>query len=622
MSRSRWLAPAVAVATTAAVVTVGSVVPPPSAVSQQPKATSQPLSGAVRLCPGALDSPETSAEVAAVSLADDPSSADEQAGPSTLELLDLTELAGGLDAGDAGGVGGVGEVSDAASAAPLAATGRVGETIEAVVEGPVLVRAAGSLAPGLVSESTVSAAGERTSGLAGHPCLEPARDLWFAAGSGAVGRRATLLLANPSSSAVVADVELWNEVGPVSTAGTSDLGIPAFGTRTVALDAVALGSERIAAHVRTQVGRVSAALLLREIDGADPVGLSWVTPSRPPSLRAYVPGLPAFGERTLRLLNPGEQDAIAALRVVAGSGVFTPVGLEAIDVPAGEVVEVDLDPAGEEAFALEVEASEPVVSAVEVRQTPRSGLGDFAVIGSARTVNPLAASLLTSDDARTSRLVLTALPDDPEPGGDGAPGGEGADGDEGEGDGGGDPVGGATASPTESPSPTEAPQPTDGPLPTDVPPLAPAEPTSEPAATGAQATPAATSAATPSPSPTSEAAEDDLVDVAVPTTQVVVSLLGLDSRVLRARVLTLAVGTTEAVTIELPDDVTDAWLVVEPTERGLILAARETTTTVDVPDPLDPDTEQEAFWLDLVALRPAVFAVRVPPVLPDVQAAW
>lgn len=574
MSRSRWFAPAVAVVATAGVVALGSAVPAPPAASEQPAPTRELLSGAVQVCPSALQSPETTAEVAAVSLADSASGASTATGGSAVELVELD------------GSGAPGVVETVAGS---------GETVQTETDLPVLVQASGSLAPGLLSEATVSAAGERTSGLASQPCLEPARDLWFAAGSGEVGRRATLLLANPASSAVVVDVELWNETGPLSTAGTSDLGIPAFATRTVALDAVALGSERLAVHVRTQVGRVGAALLLREVDGADPVGLSWVTPSRPPSRLSHVPGLPAFGERRLRLVNPGDDDAIASLRVVAGSGVFTPLGLEAIDVPAGQVVDVDLEPAGEEAFALEIDATRPVVSAVEVRQTPSSGLGDLAVIGSARTIGSAAGSRVSSADGRTSRLIVTAVPEAVSSRGD------------------------ETEGATPAPTPTATPPVQASPTPTTSPAATlPSTPAPDPAESPTP-TPTASPTATPTPSVTA-APDDEPVDAPEPTTQVVVRLLADDSTVVRARVHTLAIGTTEALAVELPDGVTDAWVVIEPTEPNLVLAARETTTTVDVPDPLEPDAEREAFWLDLVALRPAVFTVRVPPVLPDITA--
>jgi hypothetical protein len=533
VSRARWWAPATAIVAMGVVVAVGSAVPAPPSAAQLPEPTRQLLTGATQVCPSALAAVEADAQVSAVALPA-PSLPDiDVAGDPELALLPLDGVP--------------------SPRTVLESTDLRGQTVTSSAQQPLLVRASGDLAPALVAESTVTAAGERSSGLAGQPCLEPAREWWFAAGSGAVGRRATLVLANPSDATAVVDVEIWTESGPLLAAGTSDLGIPPAGTRTVALDAIALGRDRTAVRVTAVVGRVSAAVLLREIDGADPVGLSWATPSQPPALRSYVPGLPAFGDRRLRLLNPGEEDAIVRLRALAGQGPFTPVGLEAIDVPAGRVVDVDLAPAGEEAFALEVDSTTPVVSAVEVRQTPRSGLGDLAVVGSADTLHPVAASWLTTDERRSSRVVLTALPA----------------GDEDE----------QRADEGEQPSPT--PQPTS--------------------------------------SPTSTSEGETLLDIDTPTTQVVVKVLGVDGAVLRADVATLALGTTDTFPVDLPDGVDEGWMTVEPVEPELVLAVRETTTTVRIPDPLDPDTTRSAFWLDLVALSSVRVDVEVPAVVADIS---
>ena len=559
MSRMSWLVSAIAVVAVGAVVGVGSAVPPPGSAAQQPQPTEQFLTGATQVCPSALGTVQSDALASAVALPD-PSLRDvPSAGDPELSLRPL-------DGGESSG-------------AILERTDARGETVSAPADDPVLVRAAGSLAPGVVSEANVTAAGDRTSGLAGQPCLQPGREWWFAAGSGAVGRRATLMLANPSEATAVVDVEIWTESGPLLAAGTSDVGIEAGGTRILSLDALALGNDRTAVHVTALVGRVSAAVLLREIDGADPIGLSFVTPSQPPALRAYVPGLPAFGDRRLRLLNPGEEDAIVSLRALSGQGPFTPVGLEAIDVPAGQVVDVDLEPAGEEAFALEIDSTTPVVSAVQVRQTPRSGLGDLAVIGSADTIDPFAASWLTTDDRRSSRVVLTALPT-------------------------GDDAGQPSPTPQATPQPT--PQPTQSA--TGSPPAA-ASPTATPEPS---APPTATVTATPA------ADGETLVDIDTPTTQVVVTVLDVDGTIVDANVATLALGTTDTFPVDLPDGVDEGWVKVEPVEPGLVLAARETTTTVRVPDPLDPDTRRRAFWLDLVALQGARVSVEVPAVVADI----
>lgn len=550
MRLTRWLAPATALVAVGVVVAVGNAVPPPPSAAQLPEPTRQPLTGATQVCPSALAAVEADALVSAVALPD-PSLRDEDvAGEPELALLPLDGVQ--------------------SSSTVAGSTDGRGQTLTVPAQEPVLVRASGALAPAVVGETTVTASGERSSGLAGQPCLQPAREWWFAAGSGAVGRRATLLLANPSDASAVVDVEIWTESGPLLAAGTSDLGIPAAGTRTISLDAIALGRERSAVHVTAVVGRVGAAVLLREIDGADPVGLSWVTPSQAPALRSFVPGLPAFGDRRLRLLNPGEEDAIVRVRALAGQGPFTPVGLEAVDVPAGRVVDVDLTAAGEEAFTIQVDSTVPVVSAVEVRQTPRSGLGDLAVVGSADTVHPVAASWLTTDERRSTRVVLTALPR-----------GEGVE------------------QPTSTPGPTPTPSPTSPPGPS---------------------TPGPTGSPGPTPSPTATAEAESLVDIDTPTTQVVVKVLGVDGTVLRANVATLALGTTDTFPVELPDGVDEGWMTVEPVEPDLVLAARETTTTVRIPDPLDPDARRAALWLDLVALSSARLDVEVPAVVADISA--
>lgn len=557
MTPPSWTAGGVALVSIVGLVVAGNAVPSPPEAATVVRVEAQPVTGTVQICPGDADIAESRSEVAAVAVPDVAVEPIQSPGGSGLALVPL--------AGDP-------------AAAPVATADERGQTITTDDQASVLVRADGTLAPGAAGQTTLTAAGERTTGLAGQPCVEPAQEWWFVAGSGQVGRRATLVLANPSDGAAVVDVEIWTESGPLSAAGTSDLGIPAGGTRTVSVDAVALGSERVALRVVALVGRVGAALVLREVDGADPQGLTWVTDSRPASRQSYVPGLPAFGERTLRLVNPGDEDAIVSLRVVAGTGAFTPVGLEAIDAPAGEVVDVDLGAAGEEAFTLEVSSTQPVVSAVLLRQTPASGIGDIAAIGSTTTLDTLAAAPVTTRDGRSSRIVLTALP---EPVQD-------------------DAQAAGTPTPTTSASPTPTPTQTPTPTPT---------PTASPTATG---TPSPT--ATTSPTPSGE----PLVDITTPTAEVVVSLVGVDGSVLEENVATLARGSTETYPVELPEGVSDAWVVVRPAETGVVMGTLETTTTVTVPDPLDPDVEREAFWLDLAPFRASRVTVEVPPVLPDI----
>jgi hypothetical protein len=412
-----------------------------------------------------------------------------------------------------------------------------------------------------------------------------------------VGQRATLVVTNTAGAPAVVDVTVWTEDGPVAAAGPQDLGIPPTGSREVSIDAVASGSDRTAVHVEVSLGRVGAFLALREVDGADPLGLTWVAPSEPPSTLAYVPGVPRFGERVLRLLNPADQDAIASVRAVAGAGPFTPVGLEAIDVPAGQVVDVDLEPVGDEALAVEVSSTQPVVSAVRLRQTPGSGLSDIAVVGSTPALETPSASRISVADDRSSRVVITALPEEVP---DGAPGPE--------------TPSPETPSPAVGETPEATPEETVAPSPEETAAPSPEETAaSTPEATD-EASPDATDDETPEPSP-----GDDLVELSVATTDVLVRVVADDGTTLDSNVATLALGTTETFPVDLPDDVDQAWVVLEPADPGVVLAARETTTTVTVPDALDPDEEREAFWLDLVPLRSSTVTVTVPPVVADIR---
>ena len=103
------------------------------------------------------------------------------------------------------------------------------------------------------------------------------------------------------------------------------------------------------------------------------------------------------------------------------------------------------------------------------------------------------------------------------------------------------------------------------------------------------------------------------------TVDVLVRVVADDGTTLDSNMATVALGTTETFPVDLPDDVDQAWVVLEPADPGVVLAARETTTTVSVPDTLDPDEEREAFWLDLVPLRSATVTVTVPPVVADIR---
>jgi hypothetical protein len=533
--RAGWVGVAVVGVATAAVVAAGAAVPPPTAVTEPATGEQQPLAGTSLSCPQSSDVPGGRAQVRAASLP----IPELVTAPGTprLGLRPLRE-------GDT-------------PPQPPASTDTRGDTLTVdAADVSVLASATGPLAAGVGAQVTTTAASDRTSGLASVACVEPAREWWFLGGDGGVGRRSTLVLTNVAAGPAVVDVEVWTETGLLAAAGSNDLGVPSRGVRTVSLDALASGADRVAVHVRASVGRVGAGVVVREVDGADPGGLSWVSPSLPPTTLAYVPGVLSTQSRSLRLLNTGEDDAIATVRLLGAQAPFTPLGLEAIDVPAGTVVDVDLGAGAGEPATLEVNATAPVVSAVRTVDEPDEGLPDFALVGAAAPLDGAGAALALGGEEVTTSLVVTALPVQVPP------------------------------------LPTPAPAPTATAVPT----------TPSPTATGS---------ATAAPTLTADVPEADPVTVQV-------QVVDLDGVVVAQREAVVVPGTSVTLPVDLPVDLDAAWVVLVPAEPAQVLAALATTSEVRVPDPLDAQTDRAAAWWDVTPLVVARTAVTVPPVLPDV----
>jgi hypothetical protein len=280
--------------------------------------------------------------------------------------------------------------------------------------GPLVVRADAGTAPGLAAGQQVLGLDAEVTGLAAAPCATPTGDAWFVGGDGAVGRRMTVLLANPADAPALVDVTVWDEDGEVPAPGSQDLGVAPGSVRTVPVDALAAGSRALAVRVSTDQGSVAAAVLVRETEGLDPRGLSWVPSAAAPGTIATVVALPAGTSRTVRVLNPGEQDAVARIQVLGPTGPV--VGASGVvrelllDVPAGTVAERSLEDlaAGSDA-AVRVETSVPVV--VGTRAETGGSVADLALGGAASPLDGPAAVVLHPTQPATlqRRLVLVGL---------------------------------------------------------------------------------------------------------------------------------------------------------------------------------------------------------------------
>jgi Family of unknown function (DUF5719) len=277
--------------------------------------------------------------------------------------------------------------------------------------GGFAVRAVGELSPGLATEQFMLAGGPDFRGLVTGRCAGATREHWFVGGSGEVGRRGRLVLSNPTAVPAVVDVSVWDESGPVDAAATQDIAIPAQSQQLLLLDALDPSAQRIGIRVSATQGRVSAALEMRESEDLTPQGVTFIPPAAEPSTQVLVPGVPAHGERTLRILAPGETDAIVSLRLFGPDGPFSPVGQDVVTVAAGTVAEVPLGAAaGEAAVAVALESDAPITAAVRVVDAPADKTPELAYTSATAALSGSAAALLSlASKSLATSLLVTAV---------------------------------------------------------------------------------------------------------------------------------------------------------------------------------------------------------------------
>jgi hypothetical protein len=255
-------------------------------------------------------------------------------------------------------------------------------------------------------QTTFSRTGDRR-GLAAVACPAATTDAWLVGGATSVGRRARLLLLDPTPAAAVVDVVVLGPRGPVDLPSARGVVVAPGGARALQLDALAPGLDRLAVHVVARRGRVAAVLDDSRLDGATPAGVDDVPVAAPPARHLTVPGvvLPAAppggtASAVVRLAVPGAEDAVVHLRL-AGSPGAGAVRDRVVTVPAGSVVDVPLTGQVAGTYAVVADADVPIVAGALVRIAgPAAG----PLRRSAADVGWTAAALPLAGDA------LTALP--------------------------------------------------------------------------------------------------------------------------------------------------------------------------------------------------------------------
>lgn len=298
------------------------------------------------------------------------------------------------------------------------ATAAVGRRTRAV-----LVDASGDQAPGTVAFAAAVADADDGGGSAVGACPRPAPERWFLGAGSTAQRRTALVLTNTSSSPGVVDLSLYGTAGEIEGVGATGIVVDPQTSRVVRLEQVAAGESEMAVRVVVRRGAVAAAATDASSLGTAAAGSELVPASALPSTETTVTGVPAHrGPRTLLVANPSDRTATVGLSVATHDGIFTPSGLETVDVPPQSVSVVTL-PANisARAYSVRLTSDVPVTASVRTRidsdhayavaTAPWEGEAVVPVAIGA-SLRPGGATLLVSPDGDAAAQVTVTAHDE------------------------------------------------------------------------------------------------------------------------------------------------------------------------------------------------------------------
>jgi hypothetical protein len=365
-----------------------------------------PVRSAVLACPGPEQQglPDPSVPEQPQSVAVTALTAPEDALPQDVTSTAGTPADGDAQAGPPGEPAGVLHLAPTARTAPVSTSTRA-ERVDVDLAGPegAVVRATGTLAPGLAAAQWHLSSEEQRRGLSGTPCTAPAEDSWLVAGGQQVGRLERLVLVNPGADAVTATMEVYGGAGRADLVGGEAVVVPGDGRVVVLLDAVAPEQADPVVRVTSTGGPLSAFLGDRWLEGSTDRGLALTTPTTEPALEHLVPGVTVAegGSTALRVAVPGTEQAVVQVRGLTESGAVR-LQQDVTLVPAGRTQDIQVGGLPDGVQALQVSSDVPVVVAAGATTAP--GLEDVTDLAWSPAAEPLTG---------LAGLPLPELPDRP-----------------------------------------------------------------------------------------------------------------------------------------------------------------------------------------------------------------
>ncbi|GAA1634304.1 hypothetical protein GCM10009700_21820 [Brevibacterium sanguinis] len=255
-------------------------------------------------------------------------------------------------------------------------------------------------APALTTalETVEGTSGDLT-GLATLTCAAPAANFRIVAGSGEAGSNSQLLLSNPGSVPVQAQVQVMTPSG--SRGEPTELSIRAGSQRAVRLAGLAAGAPELAVDVSVDGGVLAGSIQETKLDGLTPQGIDLAAPGAPAANQQVLTGLDGRSVR-VRVANPGDDLAEVALKAYGPDGEVD-IPRSALTVVAGGVAEADLGELA--ATSLVLDSDQPVQATASVATNPDGGAGDFATITA--TEGLADAQLMALPRTGTAQLFLS-----------------------------------------------------------------------------------------------------------------------------------------------------------------------------------------------------------------------
>ncbi len=307
-------------------------------------------------------------------------------------------------------------LGSALSQKPLAMTTNGGRYVRYLLPtGPArtyVVRATGTLAQGLSAQSVSRSKTGPTRSLAAGQCAAPGGEFWFVGGGATAGRTSTVLLTNVDSAPATVDVTIFGAKGPINAEVGQGVLVAPGKQVVVPVDSLSPGEVATAVHVVARSGRFTASMFDAAAKGLTPGGADWVPQSVSPATTVVVPAITGDpgAVRRLSLVVPGPTDGVVRVGVATTDGVLVPTGLDALVVPSGQLVTIDLkEVANRGPFGLLITSDQPVVAGVRVSRGGGATLPDFAYsTGTAAVAMPLVLSQVGASAITKSTLLITS----------------------------------------------------------------------------------------------------------------------------------------------------------------------------------------------------------------------